>query len=612
MSARAQTVCAIPIQIPVHRIRVTARCLATGGPVHTAALRLADYWGESPEEIAEVLGLRIPRTERLLADLERGGEPIERDFVLWVDHARENVLPYSALSGVAVRPSKYGPFTLPVDPPTPQRLQYMGLDAGLLSWDLGLEGHVEVLEVIDAVADIRNNKALPHVLRLPDTQLVIAERKPTYQFSVAQHGVIDPELTGWARNLYTDDLERLVHSSELAAAATADTDEGTATTAAQAKHQNPADLTSRGRWQTLEPHPGILREQIKEAAGQAETRLILAAPDLRNIPTWLQETLSETHDRDVQIVLCPAKDDLTPKKAPFEFTTSPDPSRRAQPLTLLADDTHAVVHSDPDATLDRRATPTRQHLHATHDDGAISAALDRLHLKRLRPRAQRHKPRQQTIATMLRQALTDLENELPKTITPQIQAADEQFALETIARQRDPESPDGAARKIAAGLAWERALITLAHHLATEHDHIHVLAERWKPQDVNLDLDLIIADDTKHTVWILDAKNANPTNDQLHKMKAQINLLRQAPDLTKGRAITGVIVHRKRQLDPPIQPTEHDKILRATAQRLSDLLLAKRLPGERHRFSSPVGSKPPPPSQPALRPDSGGRRERLA
>ena len=49
MSARTQTVCAIPIQIPVHRIRVTARCLATGGPVHTAVLRLADYWGESPE-----------------------------------------------------------------------------------------------------------------------------------------------------------------------------------------------------------------------------------------------------------------------------------------------------------------------------------------------------------------------------------------------------------------------------------------------------------------------------------------------------------------------------------------------------------------------------------
>jgi hypothetical protein len=64
-------------------------------------------------------------------------------------------------------------------------------------------------------------------------------------------------------------------------------------------------------------------------------------------------------------------------------------------------------------------------------------------------------------------------------------------------------------------------------------------------------------------------------------MQAQIRLLQKAPDLTKGRPVTGVIVHRKRQLEHPIQPTEHHNILRATVQRLPDLLLAKRLPGER-------------------------------
>jgi hypothetical protein len=596
MSARAQTICAIPIQIPVHRIRVTARCLATGGPVHTAALRLADYWGESPEEIAEVLGLQIPRTEQLLADLERGGEPIERDFVLWVDHARGNVLPYSALSGVAVRPSRYGPFTLPVDPPTPQRLQHMGLDAGL-SWDLGLEGHVEVLELLDARADIRNNKALPHVLRLPDTQLVIAERKPRpdtehnttdtettgtgpprYKFSVAQHGTIDPRLTGWARNLYTDDLQKLVQSSQLATTTVTAAD---TTAATQANRQDPADLASHGRWETLEPHPGILREQVGEAAEQAEERLILAAPDLRHIPTWLKETLSDAHDRDVQIVLCPAKDDLIPNKAPFQFTTSPAPSRRAQPMTLLADDAYAIVHSDPDAILDRRAEPTRPRLHATHHDGAIGAVLDRLHLKRLRPRAPRHKPTPQTISTLLRQALAELQIELPNAVTAQIQPADEQFAIETIARQQNPEHPTSAARKTAAGIAWERALTTLAQHLAAEHEQLHLLAERWKPNDARIDLDLIVADDTKHTVWVIDAKNAAPTNDQLHKMRAQLRLLNQAPDLTQGRPALSVIVHRKRQLDPPLQPTEYPDILRATAQRRPGLLLAKRLPGER-------------------------------
>ena len=70
-----------------------------------------------------------------------------------------SILPYSALSGVAVKPSRNGPFTLPVDPPTPARLKDMGLDAGM-SWDLGLEGHVEVLNVNDVVADIRD-RTLP-------------------------------------------------------------------------------------------------------------------------------------------------------------------------------------------------------------------------------------------------------------------------------------------------------------------------------------------------------------------------------------------------------------------------------------------------------------------
>lgn len=599
MSARTQTVCAIPIQIPVHRIRVTARCLATGGPVHTAALRLSDYWGEGPEEIAEVLGLQIPRTEQLLADLTRGGEPIEREFVLWVDHARENVLPYSALSGVAVKPSRYGPFTLPVDPPTPQRLQHMGLDTGL-SWDLGLEGHVEVIEVIDVIADIRNNKALPHVLRLPDTQLLIAERKPkpsterdttesaattgeaaaatpTYKFSVTQHATIDPQLTGWARNLYADDLTKLVASSELA------------TTAGPAK-QDPTGPTSHGRWETLEPHPSVLREQISEAAQSAQERLIIAAPDLRYIPTWLQEIISDTHERDVQIVLCPGQPDLALTKAPFQFTTSPAPGRRqTQPLTVLADDAHAIAHSDPDAILDRRASPTRQRLHTTHNDGAISAVLDRLRLKRLRPRAPRHKPSPQTIATMLRHALADLQSELPKSVKASIQPEDERFALETIDRQRNPENPSGAARKTAAGIAWERVLATLAHHLTTKHDQqLQVIAERYKPPNARIDLDLIIADAQKGIVWVIDAKNASPTNDQLHKMKAQLHLLKQAPDLTKGRPAIGVIVHRKHQLDTSPQPTEHHNILRATPQRLPDLLLAKRLPGQRLQ-ATPAG-----------------------
>ncbi len=143
-TAEMTVLCSIPVQIPVHRIRVTAKCLATGGPVHTATLRLMDYWGESPEEIAEVLGLRIPYVQELIGQLEQGGEPVEREFVLWVDNARGRILPHTALTGVAVKPIRGGPHTFPVEPPlSADMLTPMGLQAGL-SWDLGLEGYVEV------------------------------------------------------------------------------------------------------------------------------------------------------------------------------------------------------------------------------------------------------------------------------------------------------------------------------------------------------------------------------------------------------------------------------------------------------------------------------------
>lgn len=124
----------------------------------------------------------------------------------------------------------------------------MGLDAGI-SWDLGIDGHAEVTEVIDVIADVRDSRSLPHVLRLPDTQLMIAERERktdtatapptdaipptdtpptdipatagetierTFKFWIAQHGTIDPQLTKWARSNYKDELNALAGQIDLA------------------------------------------------------------------------------------------------------------------------------------------------------------------------------------------------------------------------------------------------------------------------------------------------------------------------------------------------------------------------------------------------------------
>jgi hypothetical protein len=389
--------------------------------------------------------------------------------------------------------------------------------------------------------------------------------QPGVECYVAQHGVLDHRLTSWARSNYAEELAELTNGADLDV-----TDN---------QLKDLAKLTGQGQWQTLQPHPGILRKQVADAAESAGERLVLSAPDLRIIPTWLQEVIQDCSERDVQIVLCPSQADLIPTRATFEFTTTLVQARDPQALTIIADDAQAVTHTDPAAFLERRSKPTRQHAYETHHSGAIAGLLDHLGLKRLRPPAPRYKPTAATIGAMLRQALGELQNELPNTITATIQPEDERFALDTLHRQRAPENPTQAARKAAAGIAWERILTALAHHLISEHEQLRLLAERWLPPDARIDLDLILADDTKSITWILDAKNSQPKHDQLGKMRAQIRLLERAPQTSGGQPVIGVIVHRKRQLDPPIQATEHHNILRCTLQRLPDLLLAKRLPG---------------------------------
>ncbi len=131
--------------------------------------------------------------------------------------------------------------------------------------------------------------------------------------------MIDPQLTSWARTNYTDELTELTTTADLAAPGTS--------------REDLAELTSQGHWDTLEPHPAILREQLTQAAGAATERLVLSAPDLRHLPAWLTETLHDTHERDVQIVLSPTQGELVPTRAPFPFTTSPAP-RQPQALTL--------------------------------------------------------------------------------------------------------------------------------------------------------------------------------------------------------------------------------------------------------------------------------------
>jgi hypothetical protein len=225
-------------------------------------------------------------------------------------------------------------------------------------------------------------------------------------------------------------------------------------------------------------------------------------------------------------------------------------------------------------------------MHATRERTAIAWLRDRLALKPLAPRAPRRALTPATIASMLRQALGELRAELPTGANAAIQPEDERFALQTLQRHAATDTPTAAARKAAAGIAWERIVTTRARDLAAEHDHLRLLGERWLPDGARIDLDLIVSDDAKGLTWIIDAKNSDPTTDQLAKMLVQIRILRSAPKLHGGRPIICVIVHRRAQLQTSPQPTEHHNILRCTLQGLPDLLLARRLPGERPRVAT--------------------------
>jgi hypothetical protein len=562
--------CSIPIQIPVHRIRVTAKCLAIGGPVHTAVLRLLDIWGEEPEPVAEVLGLRIPHVEKLMRDLQRGGEPVEREFVLWVDHARRRVLPHTALSGVAVKPSRSGPFTLREDPPTPNMLEDMGLQAGL-SWDMGLEGSVEVLDVLDVLPDVRD-PSLPHELRLPDTQLVIRAEEdggPPFNLAVTQHGAQDPLLTRWARANFADQLKRWLEDSRLVSDPHALSDL--------------LDLTGPGQWDTVTPDPRQLRAEIAAAAESAQERLLVAAPDLSSLPSWLEHTLIATHERDVPVVLCPRKPELVPPKPLWKFsaiTTDDHPSG----LIVLADDHRAIAHSDPAACLDLAAEPLRHHLRVADDQSAIDRLLGRFGLGRLRPSPPREQITPELVASMLASDLRKLRSDLPRGVRAEIQPEDVQFAMETIDRKIGRDGPTSSAHKTTAGIAWERILIERVSDLAARYQQLGILAIRWKPPGISLDLDVIVHDHAKGLVWVLDAKNAKKTDGQLEKMIDQIYFLKKHSDMLAGAStIRGAIVHRSRQLERSPEPTERPDILRCTLEGLPQLLLAKQLPGEQRQ-----------------------------
>jgi hypothetical protein len=191
-------------------------------------------------------------------------------------------------------------------------------------------------------------------------------------------------------------------------------------------------------------------------------------------------------------------------------------------------------------------------------------------------------PSRRTLQRILEQELAELRSELPASTEAHVQTVDITFARTTLQRCRQrPYHSSHLIRQIAAGIAWERAISARANQVADTHDELCVLAERWKPKKSGTDLDLIVGDAQKTVIWVIDAKLATPDEDQLHKMRHQIALLKRYPEMTHGcPTFLGVVVHHRRQLEAPYTPTGDPRIHRCTLQQLATLLVRRRVPSD--------------------------------
>jgi hypothetical protein len=575
-------VSAIPLQIPVHRVRARVRCRELGTPLHTTIRRLSEVTGEEPL-IAAATGLPIKRVERVRAELAREVAPIEREYLVWVDQARERCLPYSSLDGVVVVRRKDGGLTLPLDPPTPASIAHMGLSVAA-SWDSGIDGHVEIDEVLDVIADARGGTpsglgSLPHVLRLPDVHLLVyfeANRPDQPLIALTQHAIDSPELTRWLHEHYrehlTSDILDLQHVTEahtlppqwLVALVT------------------PSKAEGERQWEFVEPHPLRVRRVVGEVVEAATDRLDVCAPTIRELPEWLRQALEDAHARGVSVVLHPAHAEDPPRRLDALLAVLPG---QPDALCVIADTEHAVIHTDPLACLDRGedSSPHPQHLVLTRKQPAVRALLKLLALSPPQQRKPSEKLGPKTVRRMLARALATLKDELPNGVSATIGPDDEQAAAATLDRYHRPgSSPTDGMYAAAAGIAWERAVIASATNLGELHPELEYLVSRWSPPRGGIDLDVIVADHAKRLVWVIDAKNTKPSNEQEGKMIHQLRVLANDSQMipTGWRAI-GMIVHPSQHLRSSPHQTEQPSILRATIQDMCQLLLTDALPDER-------------------------------
>lgn len=179
---------------------------------------------------------------------------------------------------------------------------------------------------------------------------------------------------------------------------------------------------------------------------------------------------------------------------------------------------------------------------------------------------------------MLKCQLEQLARELPASVHPAIQPEDIDFAVATITKRGQLHKRPDLARQVAAGIAWERALIDHVAHVTRRSTELGITGVRWQPTGARFDLDLVVADHRKGVCWVLDAKLAKPDPAHVRNMPREITAAANTTAINDGCPSTiGLIVHHRRHLEVPVEATNDPRVHRCSLHTVTRLLLQHHL-----------------------------------
>ena len=555
------------IGAPVFRMRAEIAYRELGSPAHRAVEHLHAI--EVPEpEIAALLGLRTEQVSILQKEL--AGEHGQRvsDLRVWIDPAHNAVL--TSEQGLDLVPSARYPTTpiLPIYPPAADDLS-PGRFARAASARNPQRSRLVIDEVRSLTADMRPNTALQpgeyrprdsadHVLLAPDTYLLVRHATTQPTLEVRSGELLDVELTVIARKTLWQ--QPGLNAERLTLSVREQTHEALYTTLAATREEAydvPLD-------------PMIVRDRVLALIEQADEQLLIVTELPRKAwPAWLSQAYRDARQRGVK---CIARDNTKPKD-----TKPPPPRLPGCGILAVRDGARALAHCDAQLIGGGWTPPalTSQACLEVHVPSAVRRLLERLEVELPHPRARPAPPSLDDIAAEeMRTALAAHRDELPMDAPVAIEDSDMSSFFEQVERTGCRTNNQAQLGRIARGIVWERLLYTTCRALADKHAQLIVEDMRRLPPAGNIDLDVIVRNLEHRVWWVLDAKNANPTRENVRQMNRQLKIAAKENWVPDGFRARGLIVHPANKQFSLL--TESDRVLRSTLAQL-ELLLTRAL-----------------------------------